>query len=491
MRPRITRKSDNPKKQERGRDREKSSRNSNNSNKPAYNSKANKKNYTSKKEDSYKEKREFKNREDKSELLQTSPHKSNYSKSSNFSEIKTERRNYKKSKEANSRDTEKRAYSHSNNSFKRKSERSSFSDSTADSDRTNPERRSAFGRKSDFKKNKEWSSKNDELKNRFDRKSGFNDETKRTKRFEKSENKFDQDQPKRAFRNENFKSDSRQGNSEKKYGKAIVSKERKSSVSKQLDYTADNQNFHKKPKLEKNTLRLNKYIANAGICSRREADELIKAGVVTVNGKIVTEMGYQVNITDIVHYGSQKLSTEKPVYILLNKPKDYITTLDDPQKRKTVLELIAGACKERVYPVGRLDRNTTGLLLLTNDGEMAAKLTHPRYGVKKIYHVELTKNIKHADLKQILEGVRLDDGEIVKADDVSYTSEDQNNRKEIGIEIHSGQNRVVRRIFESLDYEVAKLDRVYFAGLTKKDLPRGRYRFLTEKEIVMLKMLKA
>jgi len=237
---------------------------------------------------------------------------------------------------------------------------------------------------------------------------------------------------------------------------------------------------------ESETIRLNKFIANAGICSRREADELIRAGVIKVNGVFVTEMGIRVGPRDKVQYGDQTLAGEKMVYVLLNKPKGYLTTSDDPFDRKTVMELVSDACRERIYPVGRLDRNTTGLLLLTNDGDMAKKLTHPRHKVKKIYHVELDKGLTKSDMIRISEGVELDDG-IVKADEIAYTGE---GKKEIGIELHSGKNRVVRRIFELLEYEVVKLDRVSFAGLTKKDLPRGRWRFLTESEVNYLKMLR-
>ncbi|MFN7012711.1 MAG: pseudouridine synthase [Bacteroidia bacterium] len=248
-------------------------------------------------------------------------------------------------------------------------------------------------------------------------------------------------------------------------------------------------NLKKKDSQKENdgTIRLNKYIANTGICSRREADELIKAGAVSINGKIVTEMGYKVKPGDIVNYGGQTIRQERKVYILLNKPKDYITTVDDPQKRKTVLELIKGACKERVYPVGRLDRNTTGLLLLTNDGELTKKLTHPTSGVKKIYHVVTDKSVSKQDMIKLTEGFRLDDG-FTKADSAAYVDTAES-KKEIGIELHSGKNRIVRRMMEHLGYKVVKLDRVVFAGLTKKDLPRGRWRFLTEKEIGMLKMI--
>lgn len=235
------------------------------------------------------------------------------------------------------------------------------------------------------------------------------------------------------------------------------------------------------------SIRLNKFISNAGICSRREADELIKAGAVTVNGKVITEMGFKIQKTDLVNYGGQGLKPEKQVYILLNKPKDYITTSDDPQERRTVLELIKGACKERVYPVGRLDRNTTGLLLLTNDGELTDKITHPSFKQKKIYHVELDKPVKKEHLKAIEAGIELEDGPI-KVDEINYV-ENSENKKEIGITLHSGRNRIVRRIFEHFEYRVKKLDRVYFAGLTKKDLARGRWRFLTPMEINMLKMV--
>ena len=236
-------------------------------------------------------------------------------------------------------------------------------------------------------------------------------------------------------------------------------------------------------------IRLNKYISNSGICSRREADELIKAGAVTVNGEVVAEMGYKVTVDDVVVYGGERLANERKKYLLLNKPKGYITTLDDPQNRKTVLSLIDRACKERLYPVGRLDRNTTGLLLFTNDGEMTKKLTHPSFGARKIYHVELDKALTHADMQQIMDGIELEDGRIV-ADDIQYVGAGDD-KKIVGIELHSGKNRIVRRIFASLGYEVFKLDRVAFAGLNKKALPRGQFRFLTDKEVGFLKMLKA
>ncbi|MDD6472164.1 MAG: pseudouridine synthase [Bacteroidales bacterium] len=232
-------------------------------------------------------------------------------------------------------------------------------------------------------------------------------------------------------------------------------------------------------------VRLNKYLANAGICSRREADEFITAGVVTVNGQVITELGTKIKYGDEIKFHDQTISIERKIYILLNKPKDTVTTSDDPQSRRTVLDLVKGACPERIYPVGRLDRNTTGVLLLTNDGDLASKLTHPKFMKKKIYHVHLDKNLTRADMEKIATGLTLDDGEI-HADAISYT--DETKKDDIGIEIHSGKNRIVRRIFESLGYRVVKLDRVFFAGLTKKGLRRGEWRFLTEAEVNFLRM---
>lgn len=231
-------------------------------------------------------------------------------------------------------------------------------------------------------------------------------------------------------------------------------------------------------------LRLNKFMANAGICSRREADEIIQKGLVTVNGKVASELGVKITRNDVVEYDGKVVVAESKCYILLNKPKDCVTTSDDPNGRKTVMDLVKGACEERIYPVGRLDRNTTGVLLLTNDGDLASKLTHPKYVKKKIYQVWTDRPISEDDMQHIADGVDLDDGPI-HADAVSYVS--ANDKKQAGIEIHSGRNRIVRRIFESLGYHVVKLDRVYFAGLTKKNLPRGRWRYLTQEEVNILK----
>jgi 23S rRNA pseudouridine2605 synthase len=231
-------------------------------------------------------------------------------------------------------------------------------------------------------------------------------------------------------------------------------------------------------------IRLNRYIAHSGVCSRREADELIRNGSITVNGREVTDLGTKVSDRDDIRYKNKRLSAEKKVYILMNKPRGYVTTVEDPHADKTVIDLIGDACSERVYPVGRLDKATTGVLLLTNDGELTGKLTHPKYQRKKIYHVFLDKPVTKNDLFLLTEGIEID-GEMITADAVSYA--DPEDRTQIGIEIHSGQNRIVRRIFEKLGYKVSKLDRVYFAGLTKKNLPRGKWRFLTDKEISMLK----
>ncbi len=285
--------------------------------------------------------------------------------------------------------------------------------------------------------------------------------------FTSSEKKYGDKKP--------FQKDSDFKRPEKKYGdKKFFRKDDKFKSAEKKPTHAD-----------KGLIRLNRYIANAGICSRREADDLITTGCVSVNGKVITEMGYKVKPGDEVNYSGQKLKTEKHVYILLNKPKDYITTAEDERGRRTVMELIKDACKERVYPVGRLDRNTLGLLLFTNDGEMTKKLTHPKHKVQKLYHVELDKNLKQDDLLKIQKGIELEDG-FIQPDEVSYAGE---SKREVGILIHSGRNRIVRRIFEQLGYEVIRLDRIMFAGLTKKELPRGRWRRLTDKEISFLKMI--
>jgi 23S rRNA pseudouridine2605 synthase len=233
-------------------------------------------------------------------------------------------------------------------------------------------------------------------------------------------------------------------------------------------------------------IRLNKYISNSGICSRREADVFIKAGSASVNGKLVTEMGYKVMPNDEVRFDGALINPEQKRYVLLNKPKNFITTMDDDRGRKTVMDLVSKASKERIYPVGRLDRNTTGLLLFTNDGELAKKLTHPKHNIQKIYHASLDKKLSMADLHKISDGFILDERRVI-VDEISYI--ENQSKTEVGVKIHSGRNRIVRRIFEHFNYKVVKLDRVIFAGLTKKNLPRGHWRPLTDQEVINLKML--
>lgn len=274
------------------------------------------------------------------------------------------------------------------------------------------------------------------------------------------------------------------GNQEQ--GKRYSRRPRTADYNPHAKYSMKKQIEYKEKHYDPNEpIRLNRFLANAGVCSRREADTLIQAGVIKVNGSVVTELGTKVLRSDEVMFHDQTLSIEKKVYVLLNKPKNFVTTSDDPQNRKTVMDLVKNCCRERIYPVGRLDRSTTGVLLLTNDGELASKLTHPQYLKKKIYHVFLDKKVTAADIRQIADGITLEDGEI-HADAIDYASD--NDKKQVGIEIHSGRNRIVRRIFEHLGYHVVKLDRVYFAGLTKKRLKRGDWRFLTEQEVQMLQM---
>ncbi|TJZ50778.1 rRNA pseudouridine synthase [Sphingobacterium olei] len=335
----------------------------------------------------------------------------------------------------------------------------------------------------------------------------FDDRENKPKGFKASgkpfEKKFDDKGGKpRSFgpssRSEGRTSPSGRKFSERPYEKRVDAK----GESKDFDNSEEKENRYKIPGKRKfspaqrpasrtneddGTIRLNRYISNSGICSRRKADELIEAGVISVNGEVVTELGTKVDpAKDEIRYNNERLKREKMVYVLLNKPKDYITTTDDPQERKTVMQLVSKATKERIYPVGRLDRNTTGLLLLTNDGSLAEKLSHPRNNVSKIYNIELDKNLTQGDFNKIEFGIELEDG-IIKPDDISYVQ--GASKREVGIQIHSGKNRIVRRIFESLGYEVIKLDRVVYANLTKKDLPRGRWRYLEERELIQLKHL--
>ncbi|MFM2156442.1 MAG: Ribosomal large subunit pseudouridine synthase [Bacteroidota bacterium] len=350
--------------------------------------------------------------------------------------------------------------------------------------RDNDERpKRAFSRDNDEKPKRSFSRDNDDRPKRaFSR-----DNDEKPKRSYSRDN---DDRPKRAFSRDNDEKPKRSYSKDEDRPKRSYNKSDKGESKR--GYSAGREEFRSKKSqrgtfTENGAIRLNRYISMAGICSRREADEMILAGVVSVNGVVVTELGTKVEAGDDIRYNGERLKNETHRYILLNKPKDYITTMEDPNARKTVMELISGACRERVYPVGRLDRLTTGLLLFTNDGELAKVLTHPSSLVRKIYHVELSKNVKASDLKLIAEGVELEDG-FMQVDQVAYDG-DGTDKKMVGLQIHSGKNRIVRRIFEHLGYEVVKLDRVMFAGLTKKDLPRGRYRSLTETEVGMLKMI--
>jgi 23S rRNA pseudouridine2605 synthase len=327
--------------------------------------------------------------------------------------------------------------------------------------------------------------------NRADKPSG---DTDRRRPFQKEGSKFEESDRRDSFtpkrteesgKNDSFKKEGKrfQDSENKEYKPAKFKKSPISSQQAERPY--NNSAKRRSSKQDDGKIRLNKYLSNAGIASRRKADELIIAGEVSVNGQIITELGYKVNPTDEIRFSGTLLRKEKPVYVLLNKPKDYITTTEDPLERKTVMHLVERLTRERVYPVGRLDRNTTGLILLTNDGELAQKLSHPKNGIKKLYSVSLDKNLKHEHFKEIAEqGVELEDG-LQMVDEIAYI--DGETKKDIGIEIHSGKNRVVRRIFEHYGYKVLKLDRVMYAGLTKKNLPRGESRFLTREEITILK----
>lgn len=361
-----------------------------------------------------------------------------------------------------------------------------------DSSRSFDRKEGSFDKRDSFKR----SDRNDSSRS-FDRKDSF-------KKFDRSERSFDKKDSARSFdRKEGsykrFDNDDRSSNGRNKsFDRPYKPSNRKFDGDRNRSFdenrSFDDKQYIKRPKKkaedageDDGLIRLNRYIANAGICSRRKADELIAAGVIWVNGEPVTELGTKVDpATDEIRYNNERLKREKMVYVLLNKPKDYITTTDDPQERHTVMELVSKATKERIYPVGRLDRNTTGLLLMTNDGNLAEKLSHPRNSISKIYNVELNKSLTQGDFNKINFGIELEDG-VIKPDDLSYVQ--GGSKREIGIQIHSGKNRIVRRIFESLGYEVVKLDRVVYANLTKKDLPRGRWRYLEEREIVQLKHL--
>lgn len=367
-------------------------------------------------------------------------------------------------------------------SFKDKSQRG-FKEKRSDRFSKNNDRGGRFDRNNKrndgFKKRERYGERSE----RYERNDGFENNYRGKKGNDRGSrfNKFNRREERKPRAFEEYKNENNSSKRPRvKYndeGERVISKN-KNIVPNQVQ-----------PKKYDKAVRLNKYIANAGICSRREADVLITTGVIKVNDEVVTTLGYKVQPTDVVKYNGRVLKNEKKIYILLNKPKGYITTSDDPQQRKTVMELIDGACKERVYPVGRLDRMTTGLLLLTNDGEMTKKLTHPSFGAQKVYNAELDRPLTREDINTLLEGVELEDG-VMKVDDVSWLDNTPMDKKKVGISIHSGKNRIIRRLFEALGYEVKKLDRVYFAGLTKKNLLRGQYRFLDDKEIGFLHMQK-
>uniref|UniRef100_F4C7V0 Pseudouridine synthase n=1 Tax=Sphingobacterium sp. (strain 21) TaxID=743722 RepID=F4C7V0_SPHS2 len=359
----------------------------------------------------------------------------------------------------------------------------SFSQSDNNKEFRDKEEKSAFSKKSNYgsqkhKRDDRSSSTNQTNKtDRYNKQERSYSGTRRNTRDERPYSSDRKNQNTRFKSDNNFAEGSRYRSDEKMGNRSYGNTKR--------DKFKSNEQRFSKEREENGLIRLNRYIANSGVCSRRKADELIQAGVVTVNGVVVTELGTKVDAAkDEIRYNGEKLKREKMVYVLLNKPKDYITTTDDPQERKTVMHLVEKASRERIYPVGRLDRNTTGLLLLTNDGNLAEKLSHPRNNIMKIYHVELNKSLTQGDFNKIGYGVELEDG-FIKPDEVSYIQ--GASKREIGIQIHSGRNRIVRRIFESLGYDVIKLDRVIYANLTKKDLPRGRWRYLEEKEIIQLK----
>ena len=318
----------------------------------------------------------------------------------------------------------------------------------------------------------------------------FNDDERPRRRFEDDERprrKFNDDErPRRRFNDDDRPRRKFDDDNRSRRGRRYEDSEEEAPRKGRKGYVREKDPMYDRPAAT-GEIRLNKYLADCGICSRREADDLIQAGCVSVNGEVITTLGFKVKTDDKVVYGGQTLNREKLRYILLNKPKGYITTADDPEGRETVMELVKGACQERIFPVGRLDKMTTGLLLLTNDGDLAKKLTHPSSEVTKLYQVSLNKPLTKNDMLRIAEGIELDDG-FIAADTIAYVADDDS-KKEVGIELHSGRNRIVRRIFEHLGYEVVRLDRVMFAGLDKYKLPRGEWRFLTDKEVAMLKSI--
>ena len=333
----------------------------------------------------------------------------------------------------------------------------------------NREERPSYNRERNF---------NREDRPSFNREGGFNRENNQEGGFRPRQNRFGS---KPSFGHDKGGFNNKRGG---KFHTERAPKEPKTFVNTANSYTLENYPSYAAPKID-GEIRLNRYISMSGICSRREADEYITSGQITVNGEVVTELGTKVHQNDVICYNGKQIQNEKKVYIVMNKPKGFVTTLDDPHADKSVMDLVKNACTERIYPVGRLDKNSVGVLLLTNDGDLAKKLTHPTYEKKKIYQVSLDKRLARADLERLIMGITLEDGDIA-ADDVCYV-DDPTSKNAVGIEIHSGRNRIVRRMFEHVGYRVGKLDRVYFAGLTKQKLKRGEWRFLTEKEVSMLK----
>lgn len=379
-------------------------------------------------------------------------------------------------KNKSNRDEYSKKYKNNSNSST-KSSKSNYR-KRDDDDKANVKRRFSDD-KSDNNKGKKFYKKREGDDNYNDRKpfTKRNDYDAEKKPYEKSKDKPSYFESRKSYKGRDDRK-KLYGNKEKSYSKH----DNRKSFEKKSE---DRKPVAKKINLDDKSIRLNRFIASAGICSRREADNYIKSGVIKVNGEVITDFGTKVQPNDKVTFNDQIIKSQNLKYVLLNKPKDFITTLDDPHAKKKITDLVKNCCRERIYPVGRLDRYTTGVLLLTNDGELTKKLTHPKYNRKKIYEVTLDKRVTKADMLKILSGIELEDG-MVNADELAYV--DAENKKVVGIELHSGKNRIVRRIFESLGYKVNKLDRVYFAGLTKKGLARGKWKFLTEKEVAFLKM---
>lgn len=379
-------------------------------------------------------------------------------------------------KNKSNRDEYSKKYKNNSNSST-KSSKSNYR-KRDDDDKANVKRRFSDD-KSDNNKGKKFYKKREGDDNYNDRKpfTKRNDYDAEKKPYEKSKDKPSYFESRKSYKGRDDRK-KLYGNKEKSYSKH----DNRKSFEKKSE---DRKPVAKKINLDDKSIRLNRFIASAGICSRREADNYIKSGVIKVNGEVITDFGTKVQPNDKVTFNDQIIKSQNLKYVLLNKPKDFITTLDDPHAKKKITDLVKNCCRERIYPVGRLDRYTTGVLLLTNDGELTKKLTHPKYNRKKIYEVTLDKRVTKADMLKIISGIELEDG-MVNADELAYV--DAENKKVVGIELHSGKNRIVRRIFESLGYKVNKLDRVYFAGLTKKGLARGKWRFLTEKEVIFLKM---